>query len=586
MLEQMRKSSQSLLIYVLFGIVIAVFIINFGPQSRSGGHGCDGAMGGDESAAEVSGQTVSAQAFRSSFMLMGGANQPPQMLKLRRFKENVMDRLIERELLAQEALRLGYRVSEEDVHKLLLDGRIIGLGVPHTIPRIQKDGVFNYEQFKTFTQFELGLTPDRFVEQQQRELLASDLRDLMRASVKVSPEEIKSAFEIKNRQINLEYVRFPSRKYEGEVEPTAEETAAYVKANEAKLKDVFGQRKQMYTNMPQEIRVREILIKSPAGDPAGDKASDAGDKTADKAHDGDVAARKRAGELAARIAKGEPFAKVAREASEDDESRAAGGDLGWRRKGSLGLSEADEARLFAAKPGDVVGPVKSTQSQGWVLLAPSSSRQGTLTFDDVKAELADEQLKQTKAGEIAKHHAEAALANGKAAADKSFKDLFPGQATAGPAKSEGNAGKPGKAIAKAAAPVVDVRAEETGLFARRGTVIEQIGDSPELAQAAWSLTAAAPLAGPFEIAGSYIVVRLKERKDPDPAELEKKKNELQRDAELTKWNEVFTGWVKHRCLEEKSAGKLTVNKTVLKYDDGQEPPAYEPCAGEPPRRPS
>src|SRR5262245_55939453 len=36
MLEQMRRSSQSLLIYVLFGIVIAVFIINFGPQSTGG----------------------------------------------------------------------------------------------------------------------------------------------------------------------------------------------------------------------------------------------------------------------------------------------------------------------------------------------------------------------------------------------------------------------------------------------------------------------------------------------------------------------------------------------------------------------
>ena len=29
MLEQMRQQSRSLLIYVLFGIVIAVFIINF-----------------------------------------------------------------------------------------------------------------------------------------------------------------------------------------------------------------------------------------------------------------------------------------------------------------------------------------------------------------------------------------------------------------------------------------------------------------------------------------------------------------------------------------------------------------------------
>ena len=253
MLEQMRKSSQSLLIYVLFGIVIAVFIINFGPQSRSGGGGgCDGAMGGDESAARVAGETISEQAFRSAFMLLGGANQPPQMLKLRRFKETVMDKLIERELLAQEAEHLGFSVSEDDVHKMLLDGRIIGLGMPHTIPRIQKDGVFNYDQFKNFTQFELGLTPDRFVEQQQREMLAAEMRDLLRATVKVSPEEVKAAFEIKNRQINLEYVRFPSRKYEGEVELGADEIAAYVKANEAKLKETYGQRKQMYTDMPTE----------------------------------------------------------------------------------------------------------------------------------------------------------------------------------------------------------------------------------------------------------------------------------------------------------------------------------------------
>ena len=31
MLEQMRKSSQSLLIYLMFGILIVVFIISFGP---------------------------------------------------------------------------------------------------------------------------------------------------------------------------------------------------------------------------------------------------------------------------------------------------------------------------------------------------------------------------------------------------------------------------------------------------------------------------------------------------------------------------------------------------------------------------
>ena len=34
MLEQMRKHSRSFIIYIFFGIIIAVFVINFGPQSQ------------------------------------------------------------------------------------------------------------------------------------------------------------------------------------------------------------------------------------------------------------------------------------------------------------------------------------------------------------------------------------------------------------------------------------------------------------------------------------------------------------------------------------------------------------------------
>jgi hypothetical protein len=111
-------------------------------------------------------------------------------------------------------------------------------------------------------------------------------------------------------------------------------------------------------------------------------------------------------------------------------------------------------------------------------------------------------------------------------------------------------------------------------------VIEQIGDSPELAKAAFNLKPTAPLAGPFEVAGSFVVVRLKERKDPDPAELEKKKGELRRDAELVKWNDVLTSWVKARCQEEKAAGHVTVNKSVIRYEENQPPAPYEPCAGD------
>src|SRR5215468_1089465 len=137
MLEQMRKSSQSLLIYVLFGILIAVFIISFGPQSR--GTTCENVMGGnDHYAAKVAGETISTNDFRYGFMLLGGAQYPTQMAKQQRLKETVMDKLIERELLAQEARRLGYVVTQEEVEDLIADSKIIGLGYPRTVP-LQKD---------------------------------------------------------------------------------------------------------------------------------------------------------------------------------------------------------------------------------------------------------------------------------------------------------------------------------------------------------------------------------------------------------------------------------------------------------------
>jgi len=287
-----------------------------------------------------------------------------------------MDRLIERELLATEAERLGFSVSEDDVHKMLIEAKIVGLGVPHSIPRIQKDGVFNYDQFKNFALYELGLSPERFVEQQQRELLATHVRDLMRASVKVSPEEVKTTFEAKNRQINLEYVRFPSRKFEGEVEPTDAEIAAYIQANEAKLKETFGQRKAMYTDVPGETRVRELVLKTAT--------------PADEA-----AARKRAATIVSRVAKGESFAKLARELSEDEDGRGRGGDLGWKRKGTLGLSEADEKAVMDAKAGSVVGPFKKGDTLA--LYVTSGSRQGTLTFDAVKS--AEQVAQEAKSSE-------------------------------------------------------------------------------------------------------------------------------------------------------------------------------------------
>ncbi|HET6281535.1 MAG TPA: peptidylprolyl isomerase, partial [Polyangia bacterium] len=405
---------------------------------------------------------------------------------------------------------------------------------------------FNYDLFKNFVQFEMGLTPKTFIEEQRRELLASRVRDLLRASVTVSMNEVKADFERKGNQVNLEYVRFTPRRNAAEVVLTDADIDAYAKANDAKLRQIYDGKKFLYEKTPKELRLRQILVRG--GSPDADKA-----------------AQKKIEAIAARIKKGDSFASVAKEATEDASSKGRGGEIGWRRQGTTNLPAESEQKLFAAKTGEVVGPLKS--NEGWVLLIPESSREGDLSFDQVKLELAQEKLREERGGAQAKADALAALAKAKAAPAKTLKEIFP----KGDDKDE-KAAKPG---------AEDVpRAEETGLISarggREGAIVEGVGVSNELSRAAFS-GKPEELAGPFEVSGSYVIVRLKERKQADLAEFEKKKLELLRDAELTKWMDVLTDWTQRRCVEAKEAKHIKVSREILRYEDSAEPPAYEPC---------
>ncbi|HVY37619.1 MAG TPA: SurA N-terminal domain-containing protein, partial [Polyangia bacterium] len=535
-------------------------VISFGPQSR--GTSCDQVMNGDEHfAAQVAGETITRNDFRYGFMLVGGAQVPAPLAKRERLKETVMDKLIERELLAKEADRLGFVVTDEEVEDQISDAKIIGLGALHTVPRLQKDGKFNYDAFKTFLQYELGLTPKSFVEEQKRELLASRVRDLLRAGVSVSADEVKTDFVRRNRQVNLEYLRFSGPRFQGEVALTDAEIADYAAKNDAKLRQAYEQKRFVYEKVPEQRKLRQILVKVPKdATPAVEKAAQAkANGLADRLKKGAKATGK----------DGLTFAELARDASDDEAAKASGGELGWRAKGATNLTGDAEDKVFSAKTDALVGPLRGTD--GFVITKVEGQRSGAVSYDQAKLELAEEKLREERADAKAKAAANEAVAKLQAAPGKTMKDFYPPptdtEAASGPDKN---------------APP---HAEETGLFSLRatrdGALVEGIGVSSQLAKAAFALTPTAPVAGPFEVSGTFVVVRLKERKEPDLAEFEKNKVQLTRDAELTKWEQVLGDWTQARCLEAKQGHRISVNADVLRYEDSSETPAYEPCS---PRR--
>ena len=551
MLQAMRRNSRHAIIYVLFGILIAAFVISFGPGSRGFGYtGVSSAY-----AAKVAGATVSEQDFHFAYVALGGTQYPPQVARERRLKEFVMDRLIERELFAGEAERLGYNVSNKEAEDQIYAGKMIVMGVPRRVDSyVYKDGKFDYDRFKMVSQNQLGVSVQHFIEIQKREMLADKVREALRVSSKVSPDEVKQEFTNRGLQVNLEYGRFPERRYEDEVaEATPAEIDAYVKAHEAELKKQYDERAFLYKNLEKQAKLRHLVVDAPK-QMAPDQAE---------------AARTKVANALNKIKAGTPFAQLAKELSTDERTKARGGEMGWRKKGFTGFGDAVEKKLFAAKVGELIGPERT--DRGFELVEVLAFREGDVPLAEAEKEMAADEVRKEKAKVKAKAEAQALMDRVKKGGKlEALLPKEPSEANETPEERQV------KALMRK--PSEPVHLQETGLFSRRGEMVQDIGVSKELAKRAFELKTG-EVAGPFDVGSAWVVVRVKEHRDPDFADFEKRKGEILREYERTKWAELVDSWSKHKCAEMRDDSRIKVNGEVLEYEvGGKSPVAYQPCS--------
>ena len=93
----------------------------------------------------------------------------------------------------------------------------------------------------------------------------------MRAGVKVSLDEVKTDFERKGQQVNLEYVRFSNRKYEPAVVITDAELAELRDEERSQAARASTSRRSSCTRRcPKSSACAQILVKAGTGpnDPA------------------------------------------------------------------------------------------------------------------------------------------------------------------------------------------------------------------------------------------------------------------------------------------------------------------------------
>ncbi len=385
MLSFIREKVQGWIAWVIVGLLIIPFAL-WGINEYFG-------TGGGVVAATVNGTEIDQREFQQAFYEQRGRMQEmlggqydsrifdPQL------RQRVINELVERELLLQNADAMGYRVSEQNVAAMI-----------RSFETFHEEGVFSPELYRQQLKIQ-GQSPAGFEQRIRRGLLASQLPAGIAETALVTDAELDALIRLQGQQREVAYLTLPIKQYEDEsdaseaavasyyethrerymtpemvsveyIELSADELGADAGPDDEKLREFYQSRSQQFS-VPEERKVRHILLTIPEG--AGESEVEA--------------VRAKAEEVLKRIRAGESFAAVAREVSEDPGSAEVGGDLGFI---SLGVMEPDfEQVAFALQEGDVSEPVLT--SFGFHIIKVDEIRAGEVKpFESVRDELLKE----------------------------------------------------------------------------------------------------------------------------------------------------------------------------------------------------
>jgi peptidyl-prolyl cis-trans isomerase D len=242
MLNVMRKHAGSWMIkVVLFAIVIVFVFWGVGSfRSREA-----------SKVATVNEEIITVVDYRRAYNNMidqyrqrFGSSLNDDMIEMLQIKKQVLNQLIDRKLLLQEADRLDLRVSDAEVADSIMN-----------TPVFQSNGTFDNRRYRSLLA-QVRLTPEAFEADQKSVLLGEKLSRIIMGAAKVSDAEARQWYEWQNASVNVDYVVFQPSRY-SDIEPS-----------EAAIAEYFDAQKETYKTDPM-LKARYVVFEPDAYKGAG-----------------------------------------------------------------------------------------------------------------------------------------------------------------------------------------------------------------------------------------------------------------------------------------------------------------------------
>ena len=220
-LDLMRKHARSWFIKVALGAIIVTFVFIYGysgPEEKSRNY-----------VAEVNGTVITADYFYKVYeselekiRLRFGGSLPPDLLEKLNLKKSVVQGLVNQALLLQEADRLGFIATDEDVVKDIKSN-----------PVFQREGTFDIGIYRAYLN-NVKLTPSTYEKFRKQELLEQQVVRLLTDAVKTDPEEIKRLWHFQNDKLALSVLLIKADRTTEKVAGDPKDLEAFFKEHQAK----------------------------------------------------------------------------------------------------------------------------------------------------------------------------------------------------------------------------------------------------------------------------------------------------------------------------------------------------------------